>query len=143
MCKSVSLRMAKQEDYHNIIKYLQNLKGCESYINEQYIINDIINQNLYVVCDENNDVIAISSLLFDQIYNMYYIKRLAIINTAYIGIGISKLIIKTLIELVPVGNKIAITPWRTNEKMINLVTKSGFVFNYIFNEKYMLYTLSK
>lgn len=134
------IRKATYEDYVRLVRSIQNKKEVKSYINKDLLRKDIENSSCYIKI-ENNKIVAMISLVYDNNYQSYYLKRLIIPNKKNHGKSIAKEMIsyfQTNFDF-----PINITPWEDNAPMIGIVEKLGFQFQYKFLENYMLYTYVK
>ena len=131
------IRQATQNDYIRLLRSIQNKKESKSYINREYLQSDIANHNCYIK-EENGQILAMISLIFDNHYQSHYLKRLIIPNKKNRGKNISEEMIRYFQDNFQYS--LSITPWENNIPMRKIIEKLGFKFQYKFLEKYMLYT---
>lgn len=132
------IRKATIKDYKRLSISLGLVKNKPSYITKELLKLDILQSECYVL-EENKKLIGIGSIVFDYERDCYYIKRVMIFNKSYQGKGYGKQILKELSQL---ENKIAVTPFKKNAKMRNIIKSLGFKFQYSFNENFLFYLKS-
>lgn len=131
------IRQATQEDYIRLLRSIQTVSKYASYITRQQLREDIEKGTCYIKV-YNNKFVAICSLVYDENYHMHYVKRMSIPNKKNRGKGYAKEMIQYLQTITK--STLAVTPWEDNYTMQNILKSLGFVFQYKFLEKYMLYT---
>jgi len=135
----IELTQATIEDYKRLIPAMRFAIKKANYLSYQMLKFDILNNNCYLL-KQNNKIIALCSLVFDNQYKMYYIKRLVITNKINLHKGYGKEIIKSIITKVPKGSVVAATPWNDNTPMKRLLESLGFELRYQIDENFLLYT---
>ena len=130
------VRQAKPNDYKRLISSLRFVFKSNSYINKDYLKQDLQNGTCYVL-ENNNKIVAIASLVYDNNYKIHYIKRLSVPNKRQRSKGYAKEMIKFLKNAAEV---VAVTPWEENIAMRKILEQLGFQYQYTFQENYMLYT---
>lgn len=129
-------KATKQEQKRLLLSL--NKVNC-SFINKDLLRSDIEKGQCFAI-ENNNKIIGMITLLYDEKYGMYYIKRFIITNKKNQNKGYAKPILSSILSFVPTNETVAITPFENNSKMINLVQKLGFEFQYSFLEQFQLYT---
>ena len=129
-------KATKQEQKRLLLSL--NKVNC-SFINKDLLRSDIEKGQCFAI-ENDNKLIGMISLLYDENYNMYYIKRFIITNKKNQNKGYAKSILSSVLSFVPMNQTVAITPFGSNVKMISLVQKLGFEFQYNFLEHFQLYT---
>lgn len=128
---------ADEADYIHIVRAVQNKKL--DYLTCAHIRQDISQKCLYKFT-ENNKIIAICSIVFDEKYQYHAVKRLCIFSIKNKGKHITE---KFLDFFSQKGyKKIGCTPWSDNAPMRHILEKKGFVLEYIFSEKWCFYSRS-
>ena len=89
------VRQAKPNDYKRLISSLRFVFKSNSYINKDYLKQDLQNGTCYVL-ENNNKIVAIASLVYDNNYKVHYIKRLSVPNKRQRSKGYAKEMIKFL-----------------------------------------------
>lgn len=128
------IRLATFSDYKKIAISLGKIEKL-SYINKVHLKEDIEKEQCYLKIVKGK-IVAIGSLVFDKEYNMYYVKRVIVMNKKYHRKGYGKELISHLSKL---KKPVAITPFKENEKMKKLIEGLGFTFKYSFLENFQLY----
>lgn len=128
---------AERADYIHIIRAIQNKKL--SYLTCAHVRADIDNARLYKYV-ENGKIIAICSILYDNTYNYYALKRLCIFSKKNRGRHITEKFLDFFTQ--NYFGKIGCTPWSDNQPMRHILEKKGFVLEYIFSEKWCFYSRS-
>lgn len=132
----MTVRQANETEYRKLVSSLRFVFKNNSYINKDYLKQDLKNGSCYVV-EDNGKIVAIGSLVYDSTYKMYYIKRVSVPNKRKRSKGYAKELIQTLKDAAEV---VAVTPWKDNIAMQKILEQVGFKYNYTFQENYMLYT---
>lgn len=132
----MKIRKANQNDYIHIVRSIQNKKI--SYITAAHIKEDINNGRQYVMTDDNEKVIAILSIIYDNDYHYYAMKRLCVPNKKNRGKGYAKEMIQFVSN--SVNDKVGCTPWIENAAVRHTLEKLGFHLEYIFSEKWCFYS---
>lgn len=86
----------------------------------------------------DNKIIAILSLVYDNDYNYFAMKRLCILNKKNCGKGYAREMLAYVSARV--NNKIGCTPWIDNNAMRHMLETLGFKLEYIFNEHWCFYS---
>lgn len=121
-----------EKQLHKIIYLLQRIEPIE-YITVEHIKLDFENENLYGIIGEGNDVLAIASLVWENDFDMFYIKRLKVFKEGF-GYGNSMVNYLSSIHI-----PVAITPFESNTAVIKIIDKLGFDYKYTFLDYYQLY----
>lgn len=126
------IRRAENSDFPaiNLI-----LKSEIDYITPYHIRKDIQEKRLFIGI-ENENVIAILSLVPEMEYNYIAMKRL-LVAEGYHGKGYAQQMIDYASKQV-IG-KVGCTPWVNNAAMCHMMEKLNFHLEYIFNEKWCYY----
>ena len=129
---------AVRADIYPITRAIQN-KHID-YLTPEHVREDIYNNRLYK-CVEKGKTIAIVSVVWDNTYKYYAIKRLCILRKENIGKHIASFFLEYIQnEHQYNGEKIGCTPWIDNGPMRHILEKEGFVLEYIFSEKWCFYS---
>lgn len=128
----MKIRRAKNSDFAaiNLI-----LKSDIDYITPRHIGNDIKEKRLFVGI-ENENVIAILSLVPEMEYHYTAMKRL-LVAEGYHGKGYAQQMIDYMSK--QTKGVIGCTPWIDNAAMRHTLEKLNFHLEYIFNEKWCFY----
>lgn len=129
------IRRASMNDYLRIAISINRVSKNSPYINKELLYQDIKNNSCFVY-EKCGKIVSIGSIVFDPKYQMDYIKRVCVMNQKNKGKGIAKEMIKYLQSQ---SNKIAVTPWKDNLKMIAILEEFGFERKYEFQENFVLY----
>lgn len=131
---------AVEADYIHILRAIQN-KHID-YLTPKHVREDIYKNRLYK-CVEKSKIIAIVSVVWDNTYKYYAIKRLCILRKENIGKHITSFFLEYIQnEYQNNGEKIGCTPWVDNKAMRHILEKEGFILEYIFSEKWCFYSRS-
>jgi len=128
------IRVATVHDYKYISRSLAMLDKID-YITDEHVIEDIKNEDCYVL-EDCEKIVAIASLVYDSDFNMHYIKRLLVLDLNSHGKGYGKKMMKHMSEL---SSVIAVTPFKSNTVMKKIVESLGFEYKYTFLHNYTLY----
>lgn len=130
----MKVRVATRKDYGVIVGKLHNFEKID-YLTEKNVETDIRHKNCYAL-EDKGEIVAIGSIVYDNEFKMYYIKRLMILDENSKGKGYGKYIMKYLSNKKPV---IATTPFKDNYIMKKLIESIGFKYKYTFLENYQLF----
>lgn len=129
----MNIRKGTTADVLSLTRRIQN-KHIE-FISVDQMKEDIKNNRLYLL-ENNNNLIAMVSIIYDTNYNYNAMKRLIIFNKKNCGKGYANILINYLSNRI---ENIGCTPWTDNFAMQKLLERNGFEFQYLFNEKWMFY----
>lgn len=106
------------------------------YITLSQVLEDIANNQLYVLF-ENGNPVAMCSMVWDAKYSYWAIKRLICFKKKNIGKGYGNSLIHYCANsrFAPVG----CTPWTDNDPVRHILEKNGFTLQYIFKNKWCFY----
>lgn len=107
-----------------------------AYITPELVKADIENSRQFVMI-ENGEPIAIISVVYDNDFSYYAMKRLCVLNPNYHGVAYK--MIGYITECMK-GEKIGCTPWDDNYTMKHILNKLGFALEYKFAEKWCFYS---
>lgn len=130
----MKIRLAKRKDYNVIVDKLQNFEKID-YLTDKHVERDIRYRNCYVL-EDRGKIVAIGSIVYDNEFKMYYIKRLMVLDSNSRGKGYGKYIMKYLSNIKPI---VATTPFKDNYVMRSLIESIGFEYKYTFLENYQLF----
>jgi RimJ/RimL family protein N-acetyltransferase len=131
----VEIRKANFSDYIKIVRSIQN-KNI-SYITPAHVREDIKHNRQFVMC-ENGKVVGILSLVWDNDYNYFAMKRLCITNRKNQGKGYAQMLLSYVSSTV--SGKVGATPWSSNAPMCHTLEKLGFRLEYVFSEQWCFYS---
>ena len=116
------------------IQYILSKVNHENieYITVNHVKEDFKNKNLYEFI-VNKKPVGIVSVIFDNDFNYFYIKRLLVFKK---GKGYAKRILQSVLKEYPIC---AITPFESNKAMLKIIKELGFEYQYTFLENYLLY----
>lgn len=106
------------------------------YITIGQVITDIIENRIFVLL-ENNKPVAMCSIVWDNNYEYFAIKRLVCFKKCNANKGYATMLIHHCSNLgfYPLGA----TPWVDNKSVRRLFEKEGFVLQYVFQDKWCFY----
>lgn len=139
IAQPIEIRQATMQDLKRLIPAMRFVVKKVNYINYIMLKLDITNSNCFVL-EQNNKIIAVCSLVFDNRYQMYYLKRFTITNKINLGKGYGKTMIRGMLKHMPNGAVIAATPWVDNMPMKRLLEGLGFELRYQIDDNFVLYT---
>lgn len=123
----------RKAHYTDLPKIFQQVSKRQiDYITTEQILADYLNNCLFVVV-ENAEIVGQCSLIYEKNYNYHALKRFLIYKPSC-GYGTCLLSHFTTLNL-----KLGATPWVENTKMIKLLEKFGFSYQYTFLEKYCFF----
>lgn len=128
------IRQATTNDTIHVVRSLQN-KRIE-YATTAMAKADISNSRMYLL-EEDGKIVAMCSVVYDNHYDYYAIKRVVVFNKKNCGKGYASSLISYVSSL---GfSSIGCTPWIDNISMQKLLIKLGFHFEYLFNNCWTFY----
>ena len=129
------IRKANNNDYIRIVRVIQNKHI--NYITPAHVKEDIKNNRMFVmIIDEK--IVAILSMVFDNDYKYYAMKRLCVLNKKNRGKGYARELLQ-FVSLQARG-KVGCTPWIDNNAMRHILESMGFKLEYIFDECWCFYS---
>lgn len=131
----MEIRKATQADLIHIIRAIQNKRI--GYITPAHVREDVKSGRQFVMV-ENDKVIAILSLVYDQEHEYFAMKRLLIPNRKNCGKGYAQEMIQFVSA--QAQGKVGCTPWADNYAMRHTLEKLGFSLEYIFSKKWCFYS---
>lgn len=122
-------QVRKRQEIEQIKQALQPLNI--DYATPQHAETDFINKNnkIYALVD-NNNIVAVCSIVPDTTYNYLALKRLVVLNPTQKGKGYAKRLVSTVVKRQ--NSACGCTPWADNTPMINLLKAIGFKYQYTF-----------
>ena len=130
----MTIRHATAADLKSITCALRNKKI--NYNTPAHAREDVRQDRLFVI-ENNGALIAQCALVFDDVRQGYYMKRLCVYNSKRACKGVAQMFIDFFFSLGIAS--LAVTPWDDNKAMIHILEKNGFEFQYRFLEKYLYY----
>lgn len=127
------VRKATSNDYRKLSYHIRN-KHID-YITVSHIAADIESNSLFVL-EDNNTLVAMVSVVWQEEFQCCGIKRLVIFNKKNHGKGYASLLLNEVIEK---GKKYSVTPWIDNTTMHHLLAKLGFHYVKTFNKIWTLW----
>ena len=131
----MEIRKATTSDITNIIRAIQNKKI--DYITPAHVHEDVALGRQYIMI-ENGKIIAMLSLVWDNDYSYYAMKRLLIPNRKNNGKGYAQMMLQYV--SMQAKGKVGCTPWADNGAMRHMLEKLGFSLEYIFEVKWCFYS---
>ena len=133
----MEIRKATRADLKAIINGVR-VKGLD-YITPAHVREDIAQDRQFVLVD-NGKIVAILSLVKDQTFNYFAMKRLLILNKKNCGKGYAQMLLQYVST--QVSGKVGCTPWINNKAMRHTLEKLGFSLEYVFEKKWCFYSKS-
>ena len=129
----MTVRKANSNDYRKLTYHIRN-KHID-YITSAHITTDIENGFLFVL-EDNNTFVGMVSVVWQEEFQCFGIKRLVIFNRKNGGKGYASFLLGAVIEE---GKKYSVTPWIDNTTMHKLLLKLGFYYVRTFDEIWTLW----
>lgn len=129
----MTVRKATPNDYIKLTYHLR--KKHIDYITVEHMQIDLLNKNLYVLEDDSK-LLAMISIVWQEEYECYGLKRLLIFNKKNCGKGYAKTLLAAVLED---DKKYSVTPWVDNVAMHRLLSSLGFEYVRTFNEIWTLW----
>lgn len=107
------------------------------YITTEHIKTDVQSGRQYIM-EEDGKILAILSLVYDEQFDYYAMKRLCVPNKKNQGKGYAQEMLRFVSQQTTA--KVGCTPWVDNGAMRHTLEKLGFTLEYIFAEKWCLYS---
>lgn len=129
----MEIRLANKNDISKVSLILKSYDI--SYITIEHFREDV-KFNRQFIMTENENIIAILSLVYDNQYNYYAMKRLLVTNE-YKGKGYARIMLNYVSQ--KAQGKVGCTPWTNNAAMRHLLETLNFHLEYIFDNKWCYY----